>query len=78
MIDSIGSATNSALTQRAQTVQQSNSVRNPSVITAVQQTQQKSSGATAPVKVFAVPQSGKTGGAQPTKVPRGSLVDQLV
>jgi hypothetical protein len=76
MIDSIGTVTSSAVTQRSQSALQTNSLRNTAVLTAVQQTQQRSSGSTAPVKVFAVPQSSKSG-SKPPKLPRGSLVDVL-
>ncbi|MDR3424396.1 MAG: hypothetical protein P4M13_04870 [Alphaproteobacteria bacterium] len=78
MIDSIGSATSSAAVSRTQTALQTSSLRNPDILTAVQQTQQRSSGATAPVKVFAVPQASKKGAGSGAKLPRGSLVDVLV
>jgi|GEM_PF-4022235 hypothetical protein len=77
MIDSIGSSTSLPSTQRAQTALQTNSLRSTQVLTAVQQTQQRSSNAVAPVKVFAVPQASKNGGSSTAKLPRGSLVDVL-
>ena len=77
MIDSIGSSNSLASTQRAQTALQTSSLRSPAVLTAIQQTQQKSSGATAPVRVFSVTQASNTGASSTAKLPRGSLIDVL-
>ena len=77
MIDSIGSSTSLATARHAQASLQTNSLRSPAVLTAIQQKQQKTSGATAPVRVFAVPQSSKSGASSTAKLPRGSLVDVL-
>jgi len=78
MIDSVGSSTSVPSTQRTQGVAQTSNLRNnPTVLNAIVQTQQKASHATAPVKIFAVPQSTKSGSSSTTKLPRGSLVDVL-
>ena len=77
MIDSIGGKPGAGSTQRSQAAAQTNATRNPDVLNAVQQTSQKKSGAVAPVKIFAVPQSAKSGASSSTKLPRGSLVDVL-
>jgi hypothetical protein len=78
MVDSIGSTTKIGSPQSIQAATQANSLRNnPAVLNAIVQTQQKSSGATAPVKIFAVPQSAKSGNSSTTRLPRGSLVDVL-
>jgi hypothetical protein len=77
MIDSIGSSTSIASSHRTQAATQTNSLRNPDVLNAVQQTSQRSSNATAPVKIFAVPQTTKNGTTSGPKLPRGSLVDVL-
>lgn len=80
MIDSIGGSTISTASGRANALTQASSLRGSGVLTAVQQTQQKSSGAVAPVKVFAVPQASNTGASTTSSpsVPRGSLVDVLI
>lgn len=75
VIESIGSTTSAPATQRSQTTASASGLRNPDVLNAVQQTSQKRSNAVAPVKIFAVPQTAKTGTTP--KVPRGSLVDVL-
>jgi hypothetical protein len=77
MIDSIGSSANLPSAKRAHTSLQTSSLRNTSILTAVQQTQQRLSNAVAPVKIFAVPQASRNGIASPTRLPRGSLVDVL-
>jgi hypothetical protein len=74
-IESISKSTSAVSTQRAQTASQTSGLRNnPDVLNAIVQTQQRSSNATAPTKVFAVPQSTKSGNST-VKLPRGSLVD---
>jgi hypothetical protein len=50
MIESIGSYTSTP--QRVQSTSPSSRLQDPHVLTAIQQTQQRSSGATAPVRVF--------------------------
>jgi hypothetical protein len=75
MIESIGSYTSTP--QRVQSTSPSSRLQDPHVLTAIQQTQQRSSGATAPVRVFAVPQTSRSGSSTAPKVPRGSLVDVL-
>ena len=77
MVDQIGNIPGLNSAQRSQTAAQASSVRNPTVLNAVQQTRQKSSHAVAPVKIFAVPQSAKSGASSTAKLPRGSLVDVL-
>ncbi len=76
-VEPITSTSNAAQTQRAQTAAQTSGLRNnPAILNAIVQTQQRSSGAVAPVKVFAVPQTSKSGDSK-VKLPRGSLVDVL-
>ena len=77
MIDSIGSSTSVGNSQRSQASSQTTGLRSVDVLNAVQQKSQKTSGATAPVKVFAVPQTAKSGNAATTKLPRGTLLDVL-
>ena len=74
-IDPISNTSSATSAQRAQTASQTSGLHNnPAVLNAIVQTQQKASNAAAPVKVFAVPQTSKTGTTTP-KLPRGSLVD---
>jgi hypothetical protein len=76
-VESITNATSAAATQRAQSVAQTSGLRNnTAVLNAIVQTQQRTSNATAPVKVFAVPQTSKSGESK-VKLPRGSLVDVI-
>jgi len=77
MVDSIGSST-SLNTQRLQQAQQTQSVRQPQVLQAVQTSEQRSSNAVTTVKNFQVPQTSKSGNASARNVPRGSIVDELV
>ncbi len=78
MVDSISSI-NSASTSRAvQSTPQTSGLKNSTpTINAIVQKPQKASGTTAPVLSLAVPQSAKGSGTR-TKVPRGSLVDEVV
>jgi hypothetical protein len=78
MIDSIGSSTNLPAVSRSQSLSTTSATRSVDVLNAVQQSSQRSSGARAPVKVFAVPQSAKTGSGSNAKLPRGSLYDRLI
>jgi hypothetical protein len=77
MIDSIGSSTNLPATLRTQASLPASRLSDTSVLTAVQQTQQKTSNAVVPVKVFAVPQTSRNGSSATSRLPRGSLVDIL-
>lgn len=80
MIDSIGSSSGYLSANRANAALETGRLRSTQTLTAIQQTSQKDSSATAPVRVFAVPQAGKSGeaGTATSKLPRGSLVDVLV
>jgi hypothetical protein len=76
MVDSIGSTT-SVSSQRLQQAQQTQSLRQPQTLNAVQTREQRSSSATNPVKTFQVPQTSKNVGPQARTTPRGSIVDVL-
>jgi hypothetical protein len=78
MIDSIGGSTNLPSVQRAPSSLQAARPRSAALLTAVQRVEGLSSDATAPTRVFAVPQTGKSGPTSMPRLPRGSLVDVLV